>query len=143
MTKSKKALQRVKKMVHRLKDPTFKLNRAISIIKGLHEALQSDYLRDEFALMTDFILSRAYESLSDWHDYIKRLYVDMVKEFLGQLPNATFKDIRESNVEDCEKRVRFTLKVLWKMEQQEALVPWSFPVGTTITHLIFDKLPIV
>ncbi|KAK9146047.1 hypothetical protein Sjap_005950 [Stephania japonica] len=83
-----------------LKNPTFELDQAIDLVNGLQKVLHTDYVREELVLMIDFILGRDYGSLSDLHNYIERLYIDMVKEFLGQLPNAIFKDIKESNAED-------------------------------------------
>ncbi|KAK9116313.1 hypothetical protein Sjap_015260 [Stephania japonica] len=117
--------------------------KAMAIIKGLKEVLPSDYVRDELEMMTDFIQCRAYETIEELYRYIEQLYVDMVKEFLFPLPKAILKEIVESNAEDIEKKVRFSLKVLCKMEPLEALVEWSFPVETTITDSVSDELPVV
>ncbi|KAK9081310.1 hypothetical protein Syun_030673 [Stephania yunnanensis] len=117
------------------------LDETIIIIKGLKEVMEADYLRDKVAMMTDFIERRAYGSMEELYGYIEQLFVGMVNEFLTQLPTAIFKDIVESNSEEIEDRVKSALRFLCRMEQMEALVQWSFPVGTTITHLISDELP--
>ncbi|KAK9138666.1 hypothetical protein Sjap_009260 [Stephania japonica] len=117
------------------------LNQSIAIIKGLKEVSLSDYVQHELAMMTDFLLLRAYESIQELYGCIEQLFVDMLNEFLIQLPNAIFREIIESNAEDCEEVVKFALKVLYKVESLEPLVRWSFPVGTTITHLTFNELP--
>ncbi|KAK9137740.1 hypothetical protein Sjap_008334 [Stephania japonica] len=118
-----------------------RLDKAMRIIERLKEVVPSDYLGNELAMMTNFTLGRDYESIEELSEYIEELYVDMVKEFLVQLPNAMFKEIIKSNAKDIEKKVKFALKVLC-VEPLEALVKWSFPVGTTITHLASDDLPV-
>ncbi|KAK9137736.1 hypothetical protein Sjap_008330 [Stephania japonica] len=117
------------------------LYQTIGIIKGLKEVMRADYVRDEVAMMTDFIQCQAYGSIEELHGYIEQLFVDMVNEFLTQLPTAIFKDIAESNAEEIEHRVKSALRVVCRMEQMEPLIQWSFPVGTTTTHLISDELP--
>ncbi|KAK9116405.1 hypothetical protein Sjap_015352 [Stephania japonica] len=106
------------------------LNQSIAIIKGLPKVSLYDYL-----------LLRAYESVQELYGCIEQLFVDMLNEFLIHLPNAIFREIIESNAEDSEEAVKFALKVLCKVESLEPLVRWSFPVGTTITHLTFNELP--
>ncbi|KAK9141188.1 hypothetical protein Scep_010869 [Stephania cephalantha] len=76
------------------------LEQAIGIMKELKEVMRPDYIRDELAMTTDFIQGRAYESIDELYGYMEQLYVEMVKEFLVQLPNAIFKQIIESNAED-------------------------------------------
>ncbi|KAK9138664.1 hypothetical protein Sjap_009258 [Stephania japonica] len=117
------------------------LNQSIAIIKGLPKVSLYDCVQHELAIMTDFLLLRAYESVQELYGCIEQLFVDMLNEFLIQLPNAIFREIIESNAEDCEEAVKFALKVLYKVESLEPLVRWSFPVGTTITHLTFNELP--
>ncbi|KAK9081298.1 hypothetical protein Syun_030661 [Stephania yunnanensis] len=111
------------------------LIQSIAIIKGLKEVMQSDYVQHELAMMTDFIQLQAYESVDELYGFIEQLFVDMLDEFLVQLPNAILREIIESNAEDCQMTVKFALKVLCKVEPLESLVQWSFPVGTTITEL--------
>ncbi|KAK9160008.1 hypothetical protein Syun_006349 [Stephania yunnanensis] len=114
------------------------LDQSTAIIRGLKEVLRRDYVRDELAMLTDFIQLRAYVSIRDLHGYIEQLFVDMMNEFLAQLPNVLLKEIIESNAEECETTVKFASNALCNMKNLEALVQWSFPVGTTITRLISD-----
>ncbi|KAK9137735.1 hypothetical protein Sjap_008329 [Stephania japonica] len=55
------------------------LEQAIGIIKELKEVMRPDYIRDELAMMTDFIQGRAYESIDALFGYMEQLYVEMVK----------------------------------------------------------------
>ncbi|KAK9141187.1 hypothetical protein Scep_010868 [Stephania cephalantha] len=114
------------------------LDQSTAIIRGLKEVLRRDYVRDELAMLTDFIQLRAYVSIRELHGYIEQLFVDMMNEFLAQLPNVLLKEIIESNAEECERTVKFASNALCNMKNLEALVQWSFPVGTTITRLISD-----
>ncbi|KAK9160007.1 hypothetical protein Syun_006348 [Stephania yunnanensis] len=118
------------------------LIQAIAIIRGLKEELPADYIQDELAIVTEFIIRRqVHGSIEDLYGYLEQLFVDMLNEYLVQLPNAIFKEIVECHSEECEKRIKSALRVLHKFEQLEGLVPWSFPEGTTITHLISDEAP--
>ncbi|KAK9138665.1 hypothetical protein Sjap_009259 [Stephania japonica] len=113
------------------------LIQSIAIVKGVKTVLHR--------VLTDFIQQQDFESIGEFYGYMEQLFVDMLNEFLVQLPNAIFREIIESNGEDCEKTIKFALKVVCKMEQLEAIVQWSFPVGTTITQLTSDvhELPFV
>ncbi|KAK9137737.1 hypothetical protein Sjap_008331 [Stephania japonica] len=50
------------------------------------------------------------------------------------------REITESSTDDCEETVKVALKVLTKVEPLEPLVRWSFPTGSTITHLTSNEL---
>ncbi|KAK9138683.1 hypothetical protein Sjap_009277 [Stephania japonica] len=118
------------------------LIQAIAIIRGLKEELPADYIQNELAIITEFIMRRrVHGSIEDLYRYLEQLYVDMLNEHLVQLPNAIFKEIVECHSEECEKIIKSALRVLHKFEQLEGLVQWSFPEGTTITHLISDEAP--
>ncbi|KAK9102711.1 hypothetical protein Sjap_019965 [Stephania japonica] len=49
--------------------------------------------------------------------------------------------IVECHPEECEKRIKLVLKILGKIEPIKGLIPWSFPQGTTISHLISEEGP--
>ncbi|KAK9137902.1 hypothetical protein Sjap_008496 [Stephania japonica] len=120
------------------------LERAILIIEGLKNAFPSSakLVWEELSTLTDFITKdRVYGSIEDLYEFVKQLFVEMIKECLTQLPNAIYKDLVESNPEDFEGRVKFALEAVLKIEQLEGHVQWSFPVGTTINSLVVNKVP--
>ncbi|KAK9137822.1 hypothetical protein Sjap_008416 [Stephania japonica] len=119
------------------------LDRAIMVIGGLKTALScAQFVRDEVGIITDFIIRhRVYSSIEELYELMEQLFVDMLNEFLIQLPNAIYKDIIESNPEDFEEKVKFGLEALLRVQKLEGLVQWSFPVETTITRLIVDEAP--
>ncbi|KAK9116315.1 hypothetical protein Sjap_015262 [Stephania japonica] len=71
------------------------LYQTIVIIKGLKEVRLADYVRRRSG-HEDFILRQAYGSIEEFHGYIEQLFVDMINEFLTQLPTTIFKDIAET-----------------------------------------------
>ncbi|KAK9081307.1 hypothetical protein Syun_030670 [Stephania yunnanensis] len=91
------------------------LDKAISIIRHLKEVLRTDSVQKELAMITDFLLIRGYQSTGELYGYIEQIYIDMLNEYLIQLPNAIFKEIIESHAEEYEEKVKFALKVLCKM----------------------------
>ncbi|KAK9081308.1 hypothetical protein Syun_030671 [Stephania yunnanensis] len=116
------------------------LAQAIEIIRGLKGELPTDYVRKELAIITEFILScRAHGSVEELYGCLEQLFVHLSIEYLIELPNAIFKEIVECHPEECEKRIKSVLKILGKIEELEGVVPWSFPEGTTISHLISDE----
>ncbi|KAK9169632.1 hypothetical protein Syun_001772 [Stephania yunnanensis] len=100
------------------------LIKATVIIRGLKEELPADYIQDELAIVTEFIIRRrVHGSIEDLYWYLEQLFVDMLNEYLVQFPNAIFKEIVECHSEECEKRIKSALRVLHKFEQLEGLVP--------------------
>ncbi|KAK9081299.1 hypothetical protein Syun_030662 [Stephania yunnanensis] len=126
-----------------LPEPKSQLDQAVVIIGGLKKALaKAEHVRDELGIITDFIVKhRVYGSIEELYEFMEQLFVDMLNEFLIQLPNAIYKDVIESNPEEFEGRVKFALECLLKVEQLEGLVQWSFPIETTFTGLIVDEAP--
>ncbi|KAK9081851.1 hypothetical protein Syun_031067 [Stephania yunnanensis] len=118
------------------------LDKAISIIRHLKEVLRTDSVQKELAMITDFLLVRGYQSTGELYGYIEQIYIDMLNEYLIQLPNAIFKEIIESHAEEYEEKVKFALKVLCKMEQLEDLVHCSvvFESSTGSTHNTFQSV---
>lgn len=114
------------------------MDQAIGIIEGLEKAMRSDFAWDELIMITEIIKNRVYDSIEELYSFIEHLFVDMLNDFLVQLPNAIFKEINVSHPEDLEERVKFSLKKMCKIEKLEALIQWLFPVGTTITNLMTD-----
>ncbi|KAK9116410.1 hypothetical protein Sjap_015357 [Stephania japonica] len=115
------------------------IHQVIDVLGGLKGALPDDIVKEELEIITDFIRHRNLRSIQQIHDYIEHLFVDMLNEFLTQLPNAIYKEITESSLEDYEKVIRFSLKLLCKVESVEAFVQWSYdsyPIGTNIKTLI-------
>ncbi|KAK9159837.1 hypothetical protein Syun_006178 [Stephania yunnanensis] len=80
--------------------------------------------------------SKDYALIEDLFSDMEQIIFGMLKELLGLLPYIIFKEIRESSHEDLEEKVRDTLKFISK--ELEFLIPWSFPIGTTITSLVTD-----
>ncbi|KAK9159648.1 hypothetical protein Syun_005989 [Stephania yunnanensis] len=119
------------------------LDQAIMVIQGLYEAMPSDYVWEELKLVTEFIQrsTQAHGSVEELYCCMEQLFVAMATEFLIQLPNAIFKYISESPVEEFEERVKCSLKLISNMEQLEGLVQWSFPLGTAISHFISNEVP--
>ncbi|KAK9137817.1 hypothetical protein Sjap_008411 [Stephania japonica] len=116
--------------------PNYDVEQAIVTVGRLKDALPSDLVREELGIIIDFIKCRNYRSIQELYDYIKQLFVEMLNEFLSQLPNAIYKEIIESNPKDYEEVIRFSLKLLCKVESLEAFVQWSYPIGTNINNLI-------
>ncbi|KAK9141167.1 hypothetical protein Scep_010848 [Stephania cephalantha] len=112
------------------------IHQVIDVLGRMKDALPADLVQQELGIITDFIKRRNRRSIQEVHDYIEHLFVDMLNEFLTQLPNAIYKEITESSPEDYEKAIRFSLKLLCKVESLEAFVHWSYPIGTNITKLI-------
>ncbi|KAK9141171.1 hypothetical protein Scep_010852 [Stephania cephalantha] len=112
------------------------IHQVIDVLGRMKDALPADLVQQELGIITDFIKRRNHRSIQEVHDYIEHLFVDMLNEFLTQLPNAIYKEITESSPEDYEKAIRFSLKLLCKVESLEAFVHWSYPIGTNITNLI-------
>ncbi|KAK9085856.1 hypothetical protein Sjap_026267 [Stephania japonica] len=131
------------KIIDKSKVETFKmlspLDQATEIIRGVRKALPSDYVWDELDLITDFIQHQAFGSIEELYGFVEQLFVDLLIGFLIELPNAIFKEIVESQPEDVEDRVTFSMKTISKLEKLEKLVQWSFPDGVTITNLITDE----
>ncbi|KAK9153349.1 hypothetical protein Sjap_000829 [Stephania japonica] len=105
------------------------------IIKDLRNELPSDFICEELCIITDFINLQVYRSKEDLYNFIERLFEDMLKAFLFQLPNLIFKDILESDLEDFEESVRNCLKLLFTVESLERCIQWSFPTSSNITCL--------
>ncbi|KAK9081304.1 hypothetical protein Syun_030667 [Stephania yunnanensis] len=118
----------------------YNLDRTIAIVKRLKDALPEDLVREELGILTSFIKHQNYRSVEELYGYIEQLFVNMLNEFLSQLPNAIYKEIIESNPEVYEEVIRFSLKLLCKVEALEAFVQWSYPIGTNINNLITDTL---
>ncbi|KAK9137810.1 hypothetical protein Sjap_008404 [Stephania japonica] len=117
----------------------YNVDRTIAVAKRLKDALPEDLVRQELDILTNFIKHQNYRSVEELYGYIEQLFVNMLKEFLSQLPNAIYKEITESNPEDYEEVIRFSLKLLCKVEALEAFVQWSYPIGTNINNLITDS----
>ncbi|KAK9154958.1 hypothetical protein Sjap_002438 [Stephania japonica] len=119
------------------------LDQASMVIQGLYKAMPSDYVWEELKLVTEFIRqsTQTYGSVEELYHYMEQLFVAMVTEFLIQLPNAIFKYISESAVEEFEERVKCSLKLISKMKHLEGLVQWSFPPGTAITCFLSNEVP--
>ncbi|KAK9138659.1 hypothetical protein Sjap_009253 [Stephania japonica] len=119
--------------------PNYDVDHAIATIGRLKDALPSDLVREELGIIIDFFKLRNYRSIQELCDYIEQLFVEMLNEFLVQLSIAIYKEITESSIEDYEKAVRFSLKLLCKVESLEAFVQWSYPIGTNINNLITNN----
>ncbi|KAK9138661.1 hypothetical protein Sjap_009255 [Stephania japonica] len=120
------------------------VDQAIEIIGGLKQALppHAKLVSNELAIIANFIIKhRVYRSIEELYKFLEQIFVDMLNEFLIQLPNAICRSIVESNPEDFEERIKFALDAILKIEKLEGLVQWSFPSGTTINRLITDELP--
>ncbi|KAK9085784.1 hypothetical protein Sjap_026195 [Stephania japonica] len=98
------------------------IHHVIDVLGRLKGALPDDIVKDEMEIITEFIRHRNLRSIQQIHDYIEHLFVDMLNEFLTQVPNAIYKEITESSPEDYEKAMRFSLKLLCKVESVEAFV---------------------
>ncbi|KAK9138667.1 hypothetical protein Sjap_009261 [Stephania japonica] len=99
------------------------LDQATLIILCLYKATPSDYVWEELKLVTECIQhSQAYGSIEELYSYMEQLFVGMLNEFLSQFPNAIFKYINESPVEEYEGRVKFAVKLICKIEQLEGHV---------------------
>ncbi|KAK9159665.1 hypothetical protein Syun_006006 [Stephania yunnanensis] len=118
----------------------YNVDRTIAIVKRLKDALPEDLVREELGILTSFIQHQNYRSVDELYGYIEQLFVNMLNEFLSQLPNAIYKEIIESNPEVYEEVIRFSLKLLCKVEALEPFVQWSYPIGTNINNLITDSL---
>ncbi|KAK9138672.1 hypothetical protein Sjap_009266 [Stephania japonica] len=119
------------------------LDQAIENIIDLKQRLilEDDVnVKEEVAVIIDFIEHKSYASIEELINNVQQLYVDMLNKFLTQLPGVIFKDIVESPPEDLEERVKLALKIVHKIEKLEAFLQWSFPVGTTISNLIADEV---
>ncbi|KAK9138658.1 hypothetical protein Sjap_009252 [Stephania japonica] len=115
------------------------IHQVIDVLGRLKGALPDDIVKDELEIITEFIRHRNLRSIQQIHDCIEHLFVNMLNEFLTQVPNAIYKEITESSLEDYEKAIRFSLKLLCKVESVEAFVQWSYdsyPTGTNIKTLI-------
>ncbi|KAK9116407.1 hypothetical protein Sjap_015354 [Stephania japonica] len=106
------------------------------VLERLKDGLPADLVQEELHIITDFIKHQNCRSIQELDNFITQLFVEILNEFLKQLPNAIYKEITESSLEDCEKAIRLSLKLLRKVESLEAYVPWSYPIGTTIDTLI-------
>ncbi|KAK9081300.1 hypothetical protein Syun_030663 [Stephania yunnanensis] len=118
------------------------LDQAIENIIDLKQRLileDDDNVKEEVSVIIDFIEHKSYASIEELISNVQQLYVDMLNKFLTQLPGVIFKDVVESPPEDLEERVKLALKIVHEIEQLEALLQWSFPVGTTISNLIADE----
>ncbi|KAK9081303.1 hypothetical protein Syun_030666 [Stephania yunnanensis] len=117
----------------------YDIDQAMAVVRRLKDALPSDLVREELGILTSFIQQQSCRSVEELHDYIEQLFVEMLNELLIQLPNAIYKEIIECNPEDYEKVIRFSLKLLCKVESLEAFVQWSYPIGTNINDLITNS----
>ncbi|KAK9159650.1 hypothetical protein Syun_005991 [Stephania yunnanensis] len=117
----------------------YDIDQAMAVVRRLKDALPSDLVREELGILTSFIQQQRYRSVEELNDYIEQLFVEMLTELLIQLPNAIYKEIIECNPEDYEKVIRFSLKLLCKVESLEAFVQWSYPIGTYINDLITNS----
>ncbi|KAK9138656.1 hypothetical protein Sjap_009250 [Stephania japonica] len=106
------------------------------VLERLKDALPADLVQEELHIITDFIKHQNCRSIQELDNFITQLFVEILNEFLKQLPNAIYKEITESSLEDYEKVTRLSLKLLHKVESLEAYVPGSYPIGTTIDTLI-------
>ncbi|KAK9159654.1 hypothetical protein Syun_005995 [Stephania yunnanensis] len=110
------------------------MDRVINAFGKLRDALPSDPVKEELCIITDFIIKHQNcRSIQELDNFITQLFVEMLNEFLAQLPNAIYKEITESGPEDYEKAIRFSLKLLCKVE---SLKDCGYPIGTTIGTLI-------
>ncbi|OVA05140.1 hypothetical protein BVC80_8895g6 [Macleaya cordata] len=114
---------------------------ALGIIRALKQN-SFGFLIPELHTICEFII-REYASIQELCDQMKQLFVDMLHLFLSKLPEAIFKDVVESPIEECEERVSLALKFLCKLELLEANIDWSFPNESEITSLITDKSPAI
>ncbi|KAK9141024.1 hypothetical protein Scep_010705 [Stephania cephalantha] len=118
------------------------LDQAIETIKrGREEMLDMARLStwmDKVASILGYLENQVYASIEDLYQDMEQITVSMLKELLSQLPSLICKEIIESSTEELGRKVKYGLKLLSKIEQLEPLIPWSFPVGTTITSLVTD-----
>ncbi|KAK9116411.1 hypothetical protein Sjap_015358 [Stephania japonica] len=105
------------------------------VLESLKDAQPADLVQEELHIITDFIKHQNCRSIQEL-DNFTQLFVEILNEFLKQLPNAIYKEIAERSLEDYEKVTRLSLKLLRKVESLEAYVPGSYPIGTTIDTLI-------
>ncbi|OVA05144.1 hypothetical protein BVC80_8895g11 [Macleaya cordata] len=112
------------------------LGRAYGIIRELNEH-SFGYIILELHTICEFMVKCGdYASIEELFEQIKQLFVDMLHFFLSRLPEAIFKDVVESPIEECEERVSLALKFLCKLELLEANIGWSFPNESEISSLI-------
>ncbi|KAK9081845.1 hypothetical protein Syun_031061 [Stephania yunnanensis] len=110
------------------------MDRVINAFGKLRDALPSDPVKEELCIITDFIIKHQNcISIEELDNFITQLFVEMLNEFLVRLPNAIDKEITESSPEDYEKVIRFSLKLLCKVE---SLKDCGYPIGTAIGTLI-------
>ncbi|KAK9159816.1 hypothetical protein Syun_006157 [Stephania yunnanensis] len=116
------------------------LDQAIETIKrGREKMLDMARLStqmDKVASILGYVENKVYASIEDLYEEMEQITVSMLKELLSQLPSLICKEIIESSTEELGRKVKDGLKLLSKVEQLAPLIPWSFPVGTTITSLI-------
>ncbi|KAK9159655.1 hypothetical protein Syun_005996 [Stephania yunnanensis] len=113
----------------------------LNVLGKLRAALPSDDpVKEELCIITDFIITHQNcRSIQELDNFIPQLFVEMLNECLAQLPIAIYKEITVSCPEDYEKAIRFSLKLLCKVESLKNFVLWSYPIETTIDKLITDS----
>ncbi|KAK9131888.1 hypothetical protein Scep_011416 [Stephania cephalantha] len=89
----------------------------------------------EVNMVLEFIQQKVYASIEEFNEGLEQLFVDVLNQCIAHLPCIILKEISESSPEDLEKKIKEALRVVSMARKFEALIQWSFPVGTTITSL--------
>ncbi|KAK9118823.1 hypothetical protein Scep_016916 [Stephania cephalantha] len=78
----------------------------------LKDGMDEDIVKEEVRIITDFINSWGYETISDLQDYMEQLFADMMNKFLVQFRNAIHRELTECYLEEYEENVRMALTLI-------------------------------
>ncbi|KAK9085287.1 hypothetical protein Sjap_025698 [Stephania japonica] len=117
------------KLLNTSEDPNDPVRCAISKITNASEILP-ELAVDECEIVTGFINKRSYSTIERLCSDVPRLFSEMLRHFLAQLPKCVVKDVQDGSIEDCEVRARYLTKRLCKLNPLlEGQVQWKFPDG--------------
>ncbi|KAK9085300.1 hypothetical protein Sjap_025711 [Stephania japonica] len=117
------------KLLNTSEDTTDPVSCAISKIKNASDILP-EFASHEGLVVWNFFNPQRYATIEGLCSDVRRLFSEMLRHFLVQLPICVFKDVREGSIEDCEKRARYLTKRLCKLNPLlEDEVQWKFPDG--------------
>ncbi|KAK9085291.1 hypothetical protein Sjap_025702 [Stephania japonica] len=127
------------KLLNTSEDTTNPVRCAISKINNATEILP-EFASHEGIVVRNFFYPRRYATIEGLCSDVRRLFSEMLRHFLVQLPICVFKDVREGSIEDCDERARYLTKRLCKLNPLlEDEVQWKFPDGWPLNNSrIFD-----
>ncbi|KAK9085304.1 hypothetical protein Sjap_025715 [Stephania japonica] len=127
------------KLLNWSEDPNDPVRCAISKMINASEILP-EFALHEWIRVMNFIYRQRYATIEGLCSDVRRLFSEMLRHFLVQLPICVFKDVRDGSIEDCEERARYLTKRLCKLNPLlEDEVQWKFPDGwPPNTSRIFD-----